>query len=175
FAQLRTSPPASLAARLEQPFFSGNSTLGSFPRGSVAPRLREGDGFQSILFGEEPSLPRNIKIEPRPDDPERSARQGVVEAHHDLAGRDVASFLDEDLSDDAANVVLHFLDIGLDHDGAAGNDGAGDVGGRGPASETPSATTAAVHPTRFTLRMAYCGLRCRGLIAVLHWPRRRRV
>ena len=62
FAQLRALTLASLAARLKQPFFSGDRGIGGSSRRSGAHCLREGDVLKPVSFGEEPSLSRNVKI-----------------------------------------------------------------------------------------------------------------
>ena len=61
---------------------------------------------------------------------------GRVEPDEDIAGLHLVPFLDEDLGDGAAGLVLHLLDVAADHQRSAADHGAGKVDHRGEAADT---------------------------------------
>ena len=64
------------------------------------------------------------------------AQQRLVEADQELAGLHAVAVLNADLADDATLAVLHLLGTALHDDYSRGDDGAGNMGERGPAADT---------------------------------------
>jgi len=102
---------------------------------AIRQHRRKHDLVEALLFGLEPRRPRPQPVERLVDDGEARLGDGVVEPHHDIAGLDQHAVAGADFADHAAGRVLHFLDVGIDDDGARRDQRARDLRGRGPAAE----------------------------------------
>ena len=85
------------------------------------------DGLLAVALAFEPSLAGGKFVETLGDDGEVGARDGVVEAHHDIALLDAVAVAHQQFADDAAGRMLHLLDVRIDDDGAGRDQGAGQL------------------------------------------------
>jgi hypothetical protein len=74
-------------------------------------------------------------VETLGDDGEVGSRDGLLEAQHDLAAAHVLPVAHQQFAYDAADQVLHLLDVGVDHDRSLSDDRAGQFGGGRPAAD----------------------------------------
>ena len=118
-AQLRLLAGARGAAQLEQ------LALAVDDRGDVGiagarPADPAGNltALGAVALALEARLARVELVEALGDDGQVGARDGVVEAHHDVALLDAVAVAHAQLADDAAGRVLDLLDVGIDDDRA---------------------------------------------------------
>ena len=112
------------------------------------------DRVGAVALGFEPRLARRHVVETLGDDGEIGARDRLVEPHHDVARLDAVAVAHAHLADHAAGRVLHFLDVGVDHDRAGCDQRAGQsrvVAAQPPTP--PTRTTMTTLPARRCWRM----------------------
>ena len=133
--QLRFLAQAGRAAQFEQLALIGDRVGDRRIAGAGKQFRRERDGLGAVSFGFEPRLARREFVEALGDDGEIGAGDGIVELYEHIACLDAVAVLHVELADDAAGRVLHFLHVGIDDDGAFGDERAGNLGRRRPAAD----------------------------------------
>ena len=101
----------------------------------VGKLFRHGDRIGAVTLGGEPRLAGIELGESLGDDSQIGLRHRLIELDKNLPRFHVVAVMDEQFADDAAGGMLHFLDVGIDHDVARRDQRAGDLGGRGPAAK----------------------------------------
>ncbi len=133
--ELRFLAETHTAPRLEQLAFAidGGGDIGILRAGEKLGG--KGNLLGPVTLGDEAGAPRGHFVEPLEHDREVRARDGVVEAQHDVSRADALTVAHEQFADDAAGRMLDLLHVGIDHDRCRRDDGAGQLGGRGPAAD----------------------------------------
>ena len=96
---------------------------------------RHFDCGRPVALGLEPCLAAEILVELLRHDLHVGAGHRLVQADQEIALGDPVALLDPQLADDAAGRMLDLLDAGIDHELAAGDDGAGQGRGRRPQAD----------------------------------------
>ena len=134
-AQLRLLTGARGAPQLKQ---LGSLAIASTASGSCS-RPTSSFGVATrhrlVALGGEPRLARIELGQPLGDDGKVGARDGLVEAHQDVAFLDAVAVAHAHLADHAAARVLHLLHVGIDDERAGGDQRAGNLRGRRPAAD----------------------------------------
>ena len=91
---------------------------------------RKDDGGSAFALGLETGSAGKTLVDALGDDAEIGCRRGVIEADENLPGLDLVPFLNVDLGDGAAFLVLDLLDRAVDDEPARGSDGTGEIDGR---------------------------------------------
>ena len=109
------------------------ATSGSFARARNS--AGKDDLLGPVALGDEAGAPRGHLVEPLEHDREVRARDGVVEPQDDVSRAHALAVAHEQFADDPAGRMLDLLHVGIDHDRCRRDDGAGQLGGRGPAAD----------------------------------------
>ncbi len=112
--ELRALAFARRTPRIEQPAFGGDDPLRLGivrPAGEICRNLQ---CVASVALGFEAPLATEKLIELAGDHLEIGARDGLVETDEQVALRNLVAFAHQDLADNAAGRMLHFLDVAID-------------------------------------------------------------
>ena len=132
-------PEPGGAPELEQPLLGRHHPRHFRITGLVHQRCGEGDRVQCVALGGQAGLAGLELVEPAADNGEVRAQHRFIEAHEDVAGRDLRALPDPDLADDAAALVLNLLGAAVDDQHAGGDHRAGDLGERRPGEDPADA------------------------------------